>query len=206
MALLAISLGTLWLASGQLIDASQQTQANLSRAVARRTALIPTALSTQISDETTVSVGHPAPEFALLGLDGTVHRLHDYLGRYVTVNFWASWCVPCRKEMPLLDATYRRFANSGIVVLAINQREDVATARRYAERLGLSFPILLDTDLSASLAYEAFDLPMTFFIDKEGTVRARNLGTLTAEGLEQYLALLTGTPYPHATEDGTEIF
>jgi cytochrome c biogenesis protein CcmG, thiol:disulfide interchange protein DsbE len=201
MALLAISLVTLLVAAGQLTDASQQARVNSSGAVMR-----PTAQPTDILDESPVSIGHPAPEFTLLGLDGKVHRLHDYLGRSVVLNFWASWCIPCRKEMPLLDAVYQRLEYSGIVVLGINQREDATTARGYAERLNLHFPILLDTDLSASLTYEAFGLPMTFFIDTKGILRGRTLGTLTAESLDQYLALLTGTPFPQATAGGPEVF
>ncbi len=165
-----------------------------------QTASIPTEQPTESPTETAIAVGQPAPAFVLPGLDGKLYRLEDYRGKRVILNFWASWCVPCREEMPLLDAAYKRLAQSGMVVIAVNQREDASTARQYAERLSLSFPIVLDSDLTASLAYEAFALPMTYFIDAEGIIRGRNLGALTADSLQQYLDLLTESPTPQATQ------
>jgi peroxiredoxin len=158
-----------------------------------------TVAATEPGTEDPLSPGHSAPDFALLGLDGQQHRLQDFRGKRLILNFWATWCAPCRKEMPLLDETYKRLEQSGYLVIGINQREKESVARAYVKELGISFPILLDSDVSTSLDYDAFALPLTYFIDENGIIRGRSLGTLTPETLQQYLALFDSVPTPQAT-------
>lgn len=185
------------------VRASHERLPSSSTLPSTRTAPILTQQPTEPPADTSIDIGQPAPAFALPGLDGKRHRLEDYRGKRIILNFWASWCAPCREEMPLLDATYKRFAHTGLVVIGVNQREDALTARQFAERLKLSFPIVLDTDLEASLAYEAFALPMTYFIDTRGIIRGQNLGALIADSLQQYLDLLTEFSTPQATKEAS---
>lgn len=135
--------------------------------------------------------GQPAPGFSLEGLDGKQHRLQDYLGKRVVLNFWATWCIPCRLEMPLLDATYRRLESSGVVVIGINFGEDRTVARQYVDELNLSFPILTDEAGIAARAYGVIGLPTTFFIDSQGILRDRYVGPLTLRSLQDYLDRLS---------------
>ena len=131
--------------------------------------------------------GEPATDFTLTGLDGKRHSLQDYLGKPVILNFWATWCAPCRVEMPLLETTYQRLNPSGLVVLAVNNGEDADTAHAYADELHLTFPILLDTEQSVVRTYEILGLPTTFFVDSRGIIRAKQVGLLTRETLQAYL-------------------
>jgi cytochrome c biogenesis protein CcmG, thiol:disulfide interchange protein DsbE len=130
-----------------------------------------------------------------MGLDGKPHRLKDYRGKQVILNFWASWCAPCRVETPLLQAAYQRLANRGVVVIGVNMREDPTTARRFVDEYGVTYPILLDRDADVAIAYEAFGLPTTFFIDPDGVIQAKEIGVVTQESLSKNLSLIA-TPNP----------
>jgi peroxiredoxin len=145
---------------------------------------------------TPIPPGKPAPVFALEGLDGKVHRLEEYRGKQIVLNFWATWCIPCRLEMPLLDATYRRLAGSGLVVIGINFGEDHTAVQQYVEELKLSFPILVDEAGVAARAYGVVGLPTTFFVDPAGILRDRVVGPLTAESLQGYLDRLAAVDAP----------
>lgn len=122
---------------------------------------------------------HPAPDFTLSDLAGNPVRLSDLRGQVVLVNVWATWCPPCRAEMPILQAAYEQYRERGFIVLAINLREDARTVTQYMEQGGLAFPALLDSDGSVSDAYQARVLPSSFFIDKGGVVRAVYRGPLS---------------------------
>src|SRR5258708_5256357 len=110
-------------------------------------------------------IGKPAPDFTLTGPDGKTRRLTDYRGKLVVLNFWATWCAPCRLETPLLQKTYARLQTGGLVILGIDQAEDIAPVNSFVKEFNLTYPILLDTDLSATQAYGVIGLPTTFFID-----------------------------------------
>ncbi len=160
------------------------------------TALIPmrrSATDVVIAPPTTTPLppGLVAPSFSLRGLDGRQHRLEDYRGKRVVLNFWATWCGPCRIEMPLLQATYDRLEMSGVVVIGINVEEEESAVRNFTDELRITFPILLDTDKSVTAQYRVVGLPTTFFIDAQGIIRATHVGALTAQGLQQYLDQLS---------------
>ncbi len=135
--------------------------------------------------------GRTAPVFSLPGLDDKLHRLTDYRGKQVALNFWATWCVPCRLEMPLLEKTYQRLQGSGVVVIGINMGEAVSPVRQYVEDLHITFPILLDADQTAAAQYQVIGLPTTFFIDGQGIVRASQVGPLDEDSLQSYLDRLS---------------
>jgi cytochrome c biogenesis protein CcmG, thiol:disulfide interchange protein DsbE len=118
----------------------------------------------------------PAPAFELQSLDGGTVRLADYRGRPVIVNFWASWCVPCRDEFPLLGDARGRYSGEGLEILGIVHDDGPAEALAFAQALGADWPLLLDPDDSAWRAYGGVFLPVTYYIDREGIVRAVSYG------------------------------
>ena len=115
---------------------------------------------------------HPAPDLALPQLDGTQRTLRDLQGQVVLINVWATWCPPCRAEMPAIQQAYVEYRARGFIVLAVNQREDATAITSFLEQHGLTFPILLDRDGQASATYQASALPSSFFVDRRGVIRA----------------------------------
>lgn len=115
--------------------------------------------------------GQPAPDFALKSSTGENLRLSEYRGDVVMINFWATWCGPCRQEMPLLDEIHGRYRDAGFTVIGVNLDGESDRARRMAEDLGVSFPLLFDEDKSVSKLYGIRAMPVTFLIDRDGTVR-----------------------------------
>ena len=112
-----------------------------------------------------------APDFTLRTLDGPNVRLQEQRGRVVLVNFWATWCGPCRKEMPHLSRLYDKYRASGFVLLGVNVDEDTRNAAGVASKLGLKFPVLLDADKKTSQLYDVNAMPSTVLIDRDGRVR-----------------------------------
>ena len=141
--------------------------------------------------------GEPAPDFALPSLDGETVRLSSLRGRPVIVNFWATWCGPCRAEMPDLEAAYAA-ANGDLVVLAVNSEgtpADLARrlSRDFRDELNLTFPIVLDSaDNDVFNQYRLRGMPDTFFIDRDGIVRDVVIGPLNRRALEEKLSGLLG--------------
>jgi peroxiredoxin len=112
-----------------------------------------------------------APDFALPNLDGSNLRLQEQRGRVVMINFWATWCGPCRVEMPHLSRLYEKYRGSGFTVLAVNIDEDPHKAASLAKQLGMRFPVLLDTEKKVSRLYDLSTMPSTILIDRDGRVR-----------------------------------
>jgi len=115
--------------------------------------------------------GQSAPDFALKSSTGENLRLSEYRGDVVMVNFWATWCGPCRQEMPLLDELYSRYERVGFSLLGVNIDDDSSKAMNMAAELGVSFPVLFDDRKEVSKLYEVEAMPVTVLIDREGTVR-----------------------------------
>jgi len=124
----------------------------------------------------THSVADPAPDFTLLSSTGENVRLAEQRGQVVMLNFWASWCGPCRKEMPLLDAMSKRYSAAGFILYGVNVEEDNTDAKKLIKELGVSFPILYDTESKASSLYNVDAMPTTVVIDKKGEIRYINRG------------------------------
>ena len=126
-----------------------------------------------------------AADFALVTPTGETLRLSELRGKIVLLNFWATWCLPCRAEMPDLEAIYREFGDElGFVVIGINHMESAAPVADYAQRNNLSFPLLLDTDARvASELFEVRYLPVTILIDREGYIRDTWRGQIAREAM-----------------------
>lgn len=132
-------------------------------------------------------------DVTLQTLDGQTVHLSDYEGQVVLLNFWASWCPPCRAEMPTLDAYYREHRDEGFVVLAVNVGESPALARAFIEEQGFSFPVALDEDTHIADQFGVRGLPVSLLIDRQGNISYRHEGLITADVLEaQLIPLLEG--------------
>ena len=141
-------------------------------------------------DDLPLEVDQPAPDFFLRTLNGRSVRLSDYRGKTVVLNFWASWCPPCRREMPDFQTLWEERGPSGpddLVILAVNllPEDTIAAAEGFVDEFGLTFPILLDTSRGeVSQRYGVQALPATFFIDRDGIVRTTALGSVFGHLLE----------------------
>lgn len=119
----------------------------------------------------TPATNSAAPDFTLRGADGRNVRLDELRGQVVLVNFWATWCGPCREEMPRLETLYEKYRKSGFVLLGVNVDDDPRIALATAAKLNVSFPVLLDTDKKVSKLYDLNTMPSTIVIDRDGKMR-----------------------------------
>ncbi len=125
-----------------------------------------------------VGRGVPAPDFSLPSLTGDrIVDLDSLSGKVVLVNFWATWCKPCEDEMPAMERLYRTLSGSGFELIAISVDDDRALVDRFASRLGLSFPILLDPQHEAAKAYQTFRFPESLLVGRDGVVVERYIGS-----------------------------
>jgi cytochrome c biogenesis protein CcmG, thiol:disulfide interchange protein DsbE len=115
---------------------------------------------------------HPAPGFSLANLNGTNTALIDLKGQVLLINVWATWCPPCRVEMPSIQAAYEQYHDQGFTVLAVNLQEDPAVVAAFMRDYQLTFPALLDRNGQVSRTYQAVALPSSFFVDRRGVIRA----------------------------------
>ena len=115
--------------------------------------------------------GQTAPDFVLKSATGENLRLSEFRGDVVMINFWATWCGPCRQEMPLLDELYGRYQRVGFNLLGVNIDDDSRRAMSMVNELGINFPVLFDEDKKVSKLYEVEAMPLTILLDREGTVR-----------------------------------
>jgi thiol-disulfide isomerase/thioredoxin len=120
--------------------------------------------------------GGATPPLALTALDGSLHSLADYRGRVVLVNFWATWCAPCRAEMPSIERLRRSLEREPFAVLAVNVSEDEGAVRAFAGRVAMGFPLLLDRNGKVTRTWRARALPMTFIVGPEGRIRYQAIG------------------------------
>jgi len=145
-----------------------------------KTLLLALALVLGIAaDASAIVSSGSAPDFTLRTMDGPNLRLQEQRGRVVLVNFWATWCGPCREEMPQLNRLYEKYRASGFTLLAVNVDDDARNAAAVAAKLGLKFPVLLDTDKKVSKLYDLSTMPSTVIIDRDGRVRYVHRGYQT---------------------------
>lgn len=132
-------------------------------------------------------VGNPAPDFALQDLQGRTVRLSDLRGRPVLINFWATWCGPCRKEMPELQRFYARYGDQ-MELLGVDLAEPRERVEAFVRQGGYGWTFVLDSSGRVAEQYLVMGLPTSFFVDAEGIVRARHIGPMTYRQMEQYAA------------------
>lgn len=135
-----------------------------------------------------MEVGDTAYNFYLSDLDGQNLNLEAFRGQPVILNFWATWCGPCRVEMPALQAAYESHQADELVILAVNDQEAHQDVADFFSELELTFTPLLDQEGEVSRLYHVFNFPTTYFIDEDGRVTAVHRGVLSAEQIETYLA------------------
>ncbi|MFA7553034.1 MAG: TlpA disulfide reductase family protein [Spongiibacteraceae bacterium] len=116
------------------------------------------------------------PDFTLKSNQGNNQRLSEYQGQVVLINFWASWCGPCRQEMPLLEEIQQKYAKLGVTVLGINVDKDPSKADKILRETQVSFPILYDSEGEVSKLFKVKAMPTTFILDREGTIRFSHMG------------------------------
>ncbi len=133
-------------------------------------------------------VGYLAPDFEIKDYQGQTIKLSDYRGQPVLINFWATWCPPCRAEMPEIEAAYRKFKKDGMVVLGVDAREDNASVRKYVEDNGYSWSMPMDYQGNLIASYGVAAFPTSFFIDRQGFIRATQVGGMDKKGLDERLS------------------
>ena len=137
-----------------------------------------------------INQGSRARDFELESLDGSKVSISDYEGSVVLVNLWATWCSPCRAEIPDLEAAYQAHKDEGFVILGVNIEEPQENVAPFVQEFDMSYPVLLDKDGELMKIYRAQGLPMSFIVGADGVIQVRHMGYLAGDQLESYLANL----------------
>ncbi len=131
-----------------------------------------------------------APDFTLTQFDGQTFRLSDQRGKVVVINFWASWCLPCRQEAPALEATWRAYRDRGVVFVGVDYVDTDAEARRYLTKFDITYPNGPDLGTRISQLYRIKGVPETYFVDAKGDLRGVIIGPTTETELQQRIGAL----------------
>jgi len=131
-----------------------------------------------------------APNFTLEHRNGESVSLEDYQGKKVFLNFWATWCGPCEIEMPYMEQIHLDYEDENLAIIAVNVGENPSTVRQYVEENGYTFDVLFDVETEVAKTYGVSGIPATFFIDEEGYLRGRHVGTMDYEMMENYIQQL----------------
>jgi len=153
----------------------------------------PAPVPAETVPETTEAPQALAPDFTMYDIDGNALKLSDFRGKPVILNFWASWCGPCKAEMPDFEEAYKTYGDQVqflIVNLTDGSSETVESASGYIADQGYTFPVYYDTTMEGAVGYNVYAIPVSFFIDAEGVVRASNEGMISADVLESNIAAL----------------
>jgi peroxiredoxin len=144
------------------------------------------------SDKSLAAVGNAAPDFTLTNLEGAEVSLSDFRGKGVFINFWATWCGPCKREMPLMEKHYQEVKDEGIEILAVNIAESNVAVSSFIERIGVTFPVLLDSnpDRVVTQRYGVGALPASYFVDKDGVIVGHYVGEMNESILKEHLELI----------------
>ncbi len=139
-----------------------------------------------------IKVGQTAPDFTLTGLDGQEYRLNDLRGKVVMVNFWATWCPPCRAEMPDIESLYQDYKDKGVVILGVDLHEEESLVRNFVTQGGYHWTFVIDSTGSVAADYHVQVIPTSFFIDRNGVIQAVHTGAMTKRAMEGDLAKALG--------------
>ncbi|HSJ38489.1 MAG TPA: thiol-disulfide oxidoreductase ResA [Planococcus sp. (in: firmicutes)] len=131
--------------------------------------------------------GDEAPDFTLQDMEGNTHKLSDYKGEGVFLNFWGTWCEPCVKEMPAMDRQYNVFKEQGVQILAVNIAQSDFEVQSFVDRFNLSFPVVIDKSKSVMIAYNIRPLPTTILVNPEGEIERIVTGEMTEQDIKGYM-------------------
>ncbi len=134
-----------------------------------------------------LKIGDNAPDFSLVDLNGETHKLSDYKGQGVLLNFWGTWCKPCKKEMPAMERQYQQFKDQGVHILAVNIAQSNFEVENFVEQYNLTFPVVIDKTKSVMQAYNVGKLPATYLITPEGKVKRVPPGELSEEQIQSLM-------------------
>lgn len=134
-----------------------------------------------------LGVGDQAPDFTLVDLNGEEHRLSDYKGQGVLLNFWGTWCKPCAKEMPALNKQYTEYKDQGVQVLAVNIAQSNFEVQKFADQYGLDFPVVLDRTKSVMHTYNVDPLPTTVLVNPEGDIERIIMGEMKEQDIATFM-------------------
>ena len=137
-------------------------------------------------DRGSVTDNSPAPDFALPDILDNQIKLSEFYGRVVIINFWTTWCIPCKQEMPVLDEI-SRINYDNIVVIGVNVGESVEKVKSFVNEVGVAYPILIDAKGLVGITYHVNGYPTTYFVDAAGIIRGKYVGLMTPRLIEQYL-------------------
>jgi peroxiredoxin len=143
--------------------------------------------SATADDVSLLEVGDDAPNFSLTDLEGNQHKLSDYQGQGVFLNFWGTWCEPCKEEMPAMDSQYGVFKDQGVQVLAVNIAQSDFEVQSFSDQFKLSFPIVIDKTKDVMTAYNIRPLPTTVLVNPEGKIERIVTGEMTEQDIEGYM-------------------
>ena len=150
-------------------------------------------------------VGKPAPDFTLALLDGGELSLSQYQGRPVVVNFWASWCPPCRQEAVALERAWRAHADAGVQFIGVDLQDRESDARAYISEFDVTYPNGTDIGGKISVDYGVIGLPVTFFVSREGVVERRFVGAISRGKLEGWIGELEAGVAPSDNAEGENL-
>ena len=172
---------------------SSQATAGTTTPVSASDQITPDTTAPETTADATESTLPKVPDFTVTDEEGNPVNLYDFLGKPIILNFWASWCGPCRSEMPDIQKAFETYGEEIhflMVDLTDDSRETVEAAKDYIAQAGYTFPIYFDTTLSAASAYGAYSIPMTYFIGAEGQPIARYAGAMSSDILQQGIDML----------------
>jgi peroxiredoxin len=152
--------------------------------------LLPLATGCAVADSARVKAAGqagPAPDLSLQSLDGRQVSLSQYRGSVVLINFWATWCPPCKGEIPALEAAYRAHKDRGFVILGVDVGEPGPVVQTFVRRMGISYVVLLDEQERMLVRYGGLGLPMSVLVDRDGIIRERHIGVISEAELQKYL-------------------
>ena len=147
-----------------------------------------TIYNTTVNNKVDVlKVGDSAPNFSLVDLNGETHKLSDYQGKGVLLNFWGTWCDPCKKEMPALEKQYQLFKGKEFEIIAINIAQSKFEVSNFSEQYSMTFPVVIDSNKSVMRRYNVDPLPTSIFINKEGKIVDIIKGEMNEKMIKQYI-------------------
>lgn len=150
-------------------------------------------------------VNKPAPLFAIEMFDGSKFELSEHIGKPIVINFWASWCGPCRQEAPLLENTWQQYQSRGVLFVGVNMQDEEAIARAYLDEFNVTYTNVRDVDGRVTVDYGVIGIPVTFFIDREGVVVRRFVGALPDDRFLTWIDELFEGVAPSGDIDGQNL-